>query len=132
MADSVFTKIINGEIPSHKIYEDEKTFAFMDIHPIQPGMVLVVTKNPQEEAWTLPPDDYQALWDTIRKIAIKMKQVFPAKQRIGVMLEGLDVPHVHVKIFPINTGEEYRAVPDMSADPDHDALAETASKLTIN
>jgi histidine triad (HIT) family protein len=131
MADSVFTKIINGEIPSHKIYEDEKTFAFMDIHPIQPGMVLVVTKNPQEEAWTLPPEDYQGLWDTVRKIAIKMKQVFPAKQRIGVMLEGLDVPHVHVKIFPIDTGEEYRAVPDMGADPNHDALAEIASKLAF-
>jgi histidine triad (HIT) family protein len=131
MANSVFTKIINGEIPSHKIYEDEKTFAFMDIHPIQPGMVLVVTKNPQEEAWTLPLEDYQGLWDTVRKIAIKMKQVFPAKQRIGVMLEGLDVPHVHVKIFPIDTGEEYRAVPDMGADPNHDALAEIASKLAF-
>jgi histidine triad (HIT) family protein len=131
MANSVFTKIINGEIPSHKIYEDEKTFAFMDIHPIQPGMVLVVAKNPQEEAWTLPLEDYQGLWDTVRKIAIKMKQVFPAKQRIGVMLEGLDVPHVHVKIFPIDTGEEYRAVPDMGADPNHDALAEIASKLAF-
>jgi histidine triad (HIT) family protein len=131
MADSVFTKIINGEIPSYKIYEDERTFAFMDIHPIQPGMVLVVSKNPQEEAWVLPPEDYQALWDTVRKVALKMKKVFPAKRRVGIMLEGLDVPHVHVKIFPINTGEEYRSAPDMSADPDHGSLAEMAKELAF-
>jgi histidine triad (HIT) family protein len=131
MADSVFTKIINGEIPSYKIYEDERTFAFMDIHPIQPGMVLVVSKNPQEEAWVLPPEDYQALWDTVRKVALKMKKVFPAKRRVGIMLEGLDVPHVHVKIFPINTGEEYRSAPDMSADPDHESLAEMAKELAF-
>jgi histidine triad (HIT) family protein len=131
MADSVFTKIINGEIPSYKIYEDERTFAFMDIHPIQPGMVLVVSKNPQEEAWVLPPEDYQALWDTVRKVALKMKKVFPAKRRVGIMLEGLDVPHVHVKIFPINTGEEYRSAPDMGADPDHESLAEMAKELAF-
>jgi histidine triad (HIT) family protein len=132
MSDSVFTKIIKGEIPAYKIYEDDKTLAFLDIHPIQPGMALVVTKNPQEEAWQLPPEDYAALWDTVRRVAEKMKQVFPAKKRIGVMLEGLDVPHVHIKVFPIDTGDEYRAVPDMSADPNNEALAEMASKLAIN
>ena len=129
MADSVFTKIIKGEIPSYKVYEDDYTFAFMDIHPIQPGHVLLVTKNPAETILDLPDEDYQALWEAARKIAKRMRQVFPDKKRIGIMVEGLEVPHTHIKIFPIDSGEEYRAVPNMDAEPDHEALAEMAKKL---
>ena len=131
MSDSIFTKIIKGEIPSHKVYEDDKTFAFMDIHPIQPGHVLLVSKNPAETIYDLPDEDYQALWQAVRKIAAKMKQVFPDKKRIGIMVEGLDVPHAHVKIFPINTGDEYRHSPDMGSEPDQPALAEMAKKLAL-
>ncbi len=129
--DSIFTKIIKGEIPCHKIYEDDKTFAFMDIHPIQPGHVLVVSKLQVETAWDLPDEDYQALMKTARKVAQKLREQFPDKQRIAIMIEGLDVPHPHVKIFPINTGSEFRAEPDMSAEPDHAALAQLAQKLAI-
>lgn len=129
MSDSIFTKIIKGEIPAHKIYEDGKTFAFLDIHPVQPGMVLVVSKFPAETAWELPESDYQALWKTVRKVAERLKQVFPDKKRIGVQVEGLDVPHVHVKVFPINSGAEFHAKPDMAAEPDHAALAKMAEKL---
>lgn len=131
MADSIFTKIIKGEIPSHKIYEDDYTYAFMDIHPIQPGHVLLVTKNPAETLLDLPDEDYQALWQAARKIARKMKQIFPDKKRIGIMVEGLEVDHTHVKIFPINTGAEFRANPDMGAEPDHEALAAMAKKLAF-
>jgi len=129
--DSLFTKIIKGEIPSYKIYEDDKTFAFLDIHPIQPGMTLVVPKNQVEEFIDLSPDDYQALWSTVQKIAKRMKQIYPGKKRIGVQVEGLDIPHVHVKVFPIDTGEQFRAEADMSADPDHDSLKEIAEKLAL-
>ena|SRR5579863_6553338 len=131
MSDSVFTKIIRAEIPCHKVYEDAHTFAFMDIHPIQPGQVLLVTKNPAESILDLPDDDYTALWAAARRIAAKMKQVFPDKKRIGFMVEGLEVPHTHVKIFPINTGEEYRAHPNMAAQPNHKELAEMAAKLAF-
>lgn len=129
--DSLFTKIIKGEIPSYKIYEDDKTFAFLDIHPIQPGMTLVVPKTQVEEFTDLSPDDYQALWSTVQKIAKQMKQVYPGKKRIGVQVEGLDIPHVHVKVFPIDSGDEFRAEADMSADPDHDSLKEIAEKLAF-
>lgn len=129
--DSLFTKIIKGEIPSYKIYEDDKTFAFLDIHPIQPGMTLVVPKNQVEEFIDLSPDDYQALWSTVQKIAKRMKQIYPGKKRIGVQVEGLDIPHVHIKVFPIDTGEQFRAEADMSADPDHDSLKEIAEKLAL-
>jgi histidine triad (HIT) family protein len=131
MQDSIFTKIIKGEIPCYKIYEDELTFAFLDIHPIQPGMVLVVTKTPAETFLDLKDEDAEALWKTVRKVAAKLKQAFPGKKRIGVQIEGLDVPHVHVKVFPIDTDEEFRQSTDMSADPDDVALTEMAQKLAF-
>lgn len=130
--DSIFTKIIKGDIPSHKVYEDDYTYAFMDIYPIQPGQVLVVPKAETPTAWDLDDDQYHALMDTVKKIANKMREVFPDKKRIGIMIEGLDVDnHAHVKIFPINSGDEFRNIPDMNAEPDHQALAELAQKLAI-
>lgn len=129
MEDSLFTSIIKGEIPSHKIYEDSRTFAFLDIYPVQPGMTLVVTKTQAETFLDLDDADYQALWDTVRKVAARLKEAFPDKKRIGIQVEGLDVPHVHVKLFPVDTGEEFRAAPDMNKEPDHAALAAMAEKL---
>jgi histidine triad (HIT) family protein len=131
MEDSIFTKIIKGEVPAHKIYEDEKTIAFMDIFPIQPGHVLVVPKAQVEDFYALEDDDYQALFAIVKKVATKLKSVFPDKKRIAVQIEGLDVPHVHVKMFPIDTSEQFRS-PNSSAEPDHQALAEMATKLKIN
>ena len=131
MQDSIFTKIIKGEIPCHKVYEDDKTLAFLDIHPIQPGMTLVVPKLQIENFADLPAEDYAALWQTVKKVAQHLQQAFPDKKRIGVQVEGLDVPHVHVKLIPINTGEEFRKAPDMSVEPDHTGLAEMAQKLAF-
>lgn len=127
--DSIFTKIIKGEIPCHKVYEDDKTFAFLDIHPVQPGMTLVVTKTQAETFMDLDAADYQALWQTVKKVAERLHEVFPDKKRIGIQVEGLDVPHAHVKLIPVDTGEEFRAPPDMDAEPDHAALSELAKKL---
>ena len=130
MPDSIFTKIIKGDIPSHKVYEDNYTFAFMDIHPIQAGQILVVTKKPAETFIDLPDEDYRALWSTVRKISIQMKRVFPEKKRIGIMVEGLEVPHTHVKIFPINSSDEFRAEPSVS-EPDNAKLSAMAEKLKL-
>lgn len=131
MEDSIFTKIIKGEIPCHKVYEDALTFAFMDIHPIQQGQVLVVPKLQVANFYDLPAREYAALFGTVQSIAKRLRECYPAKKRIGVMIEGLDVDHVHVKVFPIDTGEEYRHVPDMSAEPDHAELARIAEQLRI-
>lgn len=129
---SIFTKIINGEIPSHKVYEDEHTYAFLDIHPIQPGHVLVVPKKQVAFVWDLEPSDYQALMTTVQKVGQRVREVFPDKDRVGVMIEGLDVvDHAHVKVFPFSKGE-YRTVPDMSAEPDHEVLAGIAEKLRFS
>ena len=132
MEDSIFTKIIKGEIPSHKVYEDDKTMAFMDIHPIQPGHVLVVPKNQVGHFFDLPDEDYLALMVTVKKVAKRLREVFPDKARVGVIIEGFDTPeHTHVKVFPADGGYELRHAPDMSAEPDHSILAELAKRLAF-
>jgi histidine triad (HIT) family protein len=131
MEDSIFTKIIKGEVPAHKIYEDDKTIAFMDIFPAQPGHALVVPKTQVEDFYDLSDEDHQALFATVKKVALKLKSVFPNKKRIAMQIEGLDIPHAHVHLFPIDTNEEFRSV-NSSDGPDHEALAEMAAKLKIN
>ena len=132
MQDSIFTKIIKGEILCHKVYEDAHTFAFLDIHPIQPGHVLVVPKKQVGFVWDLEAEDYQSLMATVQKVGRRIREVFADKSRVGVMVEGLDVDnHAHVKLFPFSTEEEFRGKPDSTAEPDHTALAEIAAKLRM-
>jgi len=130
--DSVFTKIIKGELPSHKIYEDDKTLAFMDIHPVQPGHVVVVPKRQVNFVWDLDDQDYIALMKTVQKISKKMREVFPDKKRVGVQIEGLGIDnHAHVNILPFSTVEEFRRLPNTDDEPDHEALENMAEKLHI-
>jgi histidine triad (HIT) family protein len=126
---SVFSQIMAGEIPSHRVYEDEYAYAFMDIHPIQPGHVLVVSRREVENFYELDGAEYDGLMHAVRIVARRIEREFPAKRRVAVIIEGLDVPHVHVKVFPIDTGEELRHIPDMSAEPDHEALHALAERL---
>ncbi len=130
MQDSIFTKIIKGEIPSHKVYEDDQTIAFMDINPVQPGMVLVVSKRQVENFYELNDAEYQALMLSVKRVAERLKEVFPDKKRIAVQIEGLEVPHVHVKVFPFDTPEEFHAQPK-AGEPDHQSLAEMAARLAF-
>lgn len=130
MSDSIFTKIIRGEIPSHKIYEDDKTFAFLDIHPKTAGHTLIVPKEQVEFVWDLEDEDYQALMATAKKVANKIRRVM-GKPYVGQMIIGVDVPHAHVHVFPFATMEEYSRRPDMEAEPDHAALSEVAKKLAF-
>lgn len=127
---TLFTRIIQGEIPCHKVYEDERSFAFMDIHPVQPGHVLVIPKAQVDHLWDLPEEDYRAVMDTAKKVAQRMREVLrPA--RVGIQVIGLDVPHAHVHVIPFNTTEEFRNFPDMDKEPDHAELAELAKKLAF-
>lgn len=127
---SIFTKIINGELPSHKIYEDERTYAFLDIHPIQPGHVLVVPRTQVNFVWDLDEADYRAVMATVKKVADRLKKVYPEQERIGVHIEGFGVSnHAHVNVFPFSSPEVFRRHVDMHADPDHDELAKVAERL---
>ncbi len=128
MQDSIFTKIIKGEIPCHKVYEDDKTIAFMPLHPIAKGHVLVVPKLQVDQFFDLPTDSYQALMSTVQKVAQRMKQVLGTK-RVGLKVVGLDVPHTHVHVIAFDSLQEYDQNSDESLEPDHTALAELAKKL---
>jgi histidine triad (HIT) family protein len=130
MTDSIFTKIINGEIPCHKIYEDDRVIAFLDLHPQNPGHTLVVPKTQVDHLWDLSTDDYDYLWTVVKKIGAHIKKTLEAP-RIGVVVEGFGVPHVHVHLVPIYHGEELKKPQDMAADPDHAALTEMAQKLGL-
>lgn len=128
MQDSIFTKIINGEIPSHKIYEDEQTYAFLDIHPVTLGHTLVVPKQQVAFVWDLDDATYQALQASVKKIAHHLRSALGVPY-VGEQIIGVDVPHAHVHLIPFTTVAEYRHVPDMATESDHAALAQLAERL---
>jgi histidine triad (HIT) family protein len=130
MTDSVFTKIIKGEIPCYKIYEDNDTLAFLDIHPVRPGHILVIPKKQIDHLWDLPKQDYDALMATVKLVANQIRTILKPK-RVGVQVVGIDVPHAHVHLIPFNTITEFRHIPDMSAEPNHEELSRLAQQLSI-
>lgn len=130
MAETIFAKIIRGEIPSYKIFEDDKTFAFLDIHPKQPGHTLVVPKNQAKYVWELDDEDYMAVMMTVKKVARRIQEVLNPPY-VGEVIVGTDVPHAHVHVYPFSTPAESRHMPDLNAEPDHAALAEMAKKLAF-
>jgi len=129
MSDSIFTKIIQGEIPCHKIYEDEFSLAFLDIHPVQPGHTLVVSKNQIDKFYDLSDQELAALMQTVKKVAQRIEDVLHRRATVQVL--GFDVPHAHIHVIPANNAAEFRHLPDMSADPDHAALSAIAESLRM-
>ena len=103
----------------------------MDIHPIQPGHVLVISKSQVEFVWDLGSQDYQAVMATAQRVAQRLREVFTDKTHVALIIEGLDIPHAHLKVFPFNTDAEFRFKPDNSLEPDHVKLAEIAQKLAF-
>jgi len=130
MQDSIFTKIIKGEIPSHKIYEDEHVFAFLDIHPVTPGHTLVIPKKQVEFVWDLDDDEYQHLTTAVKKIALHIRETLQVPY-VGEQIIGVDVPHAHVHLVPFTHAIEYHQEADSSAEPDHAALAKVAELLSF-
>lgn len=130
MSDSVFTKIIKGEIPSNRVYEDDLTYAFLDHNPKVPGHTLVVSKNQVQYVWDLPERDYAALMAAVQKVARRIKAVTGAKW-VGMQVEGVAVPHAHVHVFPFNSLDEYSQVPDPDKKPSASDLAEMAGRLAF-
>jgi histidine triad (HIT) family protein len=130
MKDSIFTRIIKGEIPCHKVYEDDRTFAFLDIHPKTPGHTLVIPKKQVQFVWDLDDEDYKAVMSTAKKVALRLREVFDPAY-VGELIIGDEVPHAHVHVYPFNTVEESRHIPDPAAGPDHEELAKIAEKLAF-
>ncbi|RAR48106.1 HIT family protein [Flavobacterium lacus] len=104
---SIFTKIINGEIPSYKIAEDEHFIAFLDVNPNASGHTLCVPKQEINKLFEMEEDHYLALMKFSRKIALALEKAISCK-RIGVAVVGLEVPHVHVHLIPLQEMDDMR------------------------
>ncbi|NBQ48363.1 MAG: HIT family protein [Sphingobacteriia bacterium] len=99
---SVFSKIVNGTIPSHKVAENEHFLAFLDAFPLRKGHVLVIPKVEIDYLFDLDEENYLDLMDFTRDVALAVKKAIPCK-RISMQVIGLEVPHAHIHLIPINT-----------------------------
>jgi len=102
---SIFTKIITGEIPSYKVAENDDYIAFLDINPNAKGHTLVVPKKEENKIFEMSRVEYQKLMDFSYTVAKALEKAVPCK-RIGMSVIGLEVPHVHVHLVPLNTMED--------------------------
>ena len=109
---SIFAKIVAGEIPCYKVYEDEKVLAFLDIHPESKGHVLVIPKVEVDKIYDLSDEDYSALMSAAKKIAKHMDEVLGARTLWKVV--GTDVPHAHIHLMPLDTTWEYGRTLELS------------------
>ena len=109
---SIFSKIIAGEIPCYKIYEDEKTLAFLDIHPETPGHTLVIPKVEVDKLYDLEMEDYLAVMKTVKLLAKRMEKVLGARTLMKVI--GTDVPHAHVHLVSFDPNYKYGQVVEMT------------------
>ena len=98
---SIFTKIINGEIPCYKIAEDEHHLAFLDIMPIAKGHTLVIPKKEVDFIFDMEAEEHKRLWALAQEVAKKVKAETPCV-KVGVAVVGLEVPHTHIHLVPIN------------------------------
>lgn len=130
MQPSIFTKIINGDIPSHKVYEDDYVYAFLDIHPITPGHTLVVPKKQVKFVWDLDNETYAQLQQSVKRIALHLRHVLEVPY-IGQQIIGVDVPHAHIHLIPFTEPSEFHHVPSQAGEPDHEALASIARKVAF-
>lgn len=99
---TIFSKIAAGEIPSYRIASDERHYAFLDINPVAPGHVLVIPRIEDDYIFNLSDDDYSALTLFAKRVAKAIEQAIPCK-RVGVAVIGLEVPHTHIHLIPINS-----------------------------
>ncbi len=114
---SIFTKIMNGEIPSYKVAESENFYAFLDINPNAKGHTLVVPKKEVNKLFDLDEISYNELMIFSRKIAIAIEKVVPCK-RIGMSVIGLEVPHVHVHLIPLQAMEDIQFIKKVKLQPE--------------
>lgn len=102
---TLFTRIIRGEIPSYKIAENEKFYAFLDIFPLRPGHTLVVPKLDTDRFFDLPEDHLAEILNFARPIALAIEKAFPCR-RCGISVIGLEVPHAHLHIVPLDSADD--------------------------
>ena len=129
MEDSLFTKIIKGEIPCHKVYEDDKVLAFLDIAPFTEGHTLVVPKQQIDYLWNTDEELYQYLMAVARKVATRQREVLNPP-RVGMLVDGFGVPHTHIHVFPMS-GSIETTIHNKIQKPADDQLQFMATKLAF-
>jgi histidine triad (HIT) family protein len=102
---TIFTKIVNGEVPSYKIAEDERFYAFLDINPLVKGHTLVIPKKEIDYLFDIEDEVYKDLFLFAKKIAVALKKVIPC-EKIGIAVIGLEVPHTHIHLIPLKTMDD--------------------------
>ena len=102
---TIFTKIVNGEVPSYKIAEDERFYAFLDINPLVKGHTLVIPKKEVDYIFDIEDKDFKDLFLFAKKVAVGIKKVIPC-EKIGVAVIGLEVPHTHIHLIPLKTMDD--------------------------
>ncbi len=124
---TIFSKIVSGEIPCHKIYEDDHHLAFLDFMPLVMGHVLCIPKKEVDYIYDLSPVELSALWAFTQPIANAVKQAIPCK-RVGVAVIGLEVPHAHIHLVPLNhVGDINFTRPKLT--PTQEELAKVAEEI---
>lgn len=127
---SIFSKIITGEIPAHKVAENDEFLAFLDINPLMEGHCLVIPKMEVDYIFDLDDTTLSGLHLFAKKVALGIKKAIPC-ERIGVSVIGLEVPHAHVHLIPMNAMDDVNfARPKLK--PSQDELAATAEKIKSN
>lgn len=122
---SIFTKIVNGEIPAYKIAEDDNFLAFLDVNPNAKGHTLCIPKQEIDKIFDIEDEMYLGLLKFSKKIAIALEKTVPCK-RVGMAVVGLEVPHAHVHLIPLNEMDEIRFINKVSLTKDEfEALAKS-------
>ena len=101
MPDTVFDQIVRGEVPAHRVWEDDAYLAFLDVRPSRPGHVLLIPKDAGDDVFALPPDVYAGLWERARRLAVPIREAMDAA-RVGAVVEGFGVAHAHVHLIPLD------------------------------
>lgn len=124
---SIFTKIIQGEIPCHKIAENDSCIAFLDISPLQKGHTLIIPKREVDYIFDLEDSELAELMSFAKQVSKGIKSTFDCN-RVGVTVIGLEVPHAHIHLIPINK-ESDMSLAQSKMQPSNDELAEIAEKI---
>ncbi len=133
MNDCIFCKIVSGEIPAHKVYEDTEVLAFLDIHPIREGHTLVIPKKHEPEFQHLDDVSYVEVMRVAKAMASKVESVLkPA--RVGLVIAGWDVPHAHIHVVPMHEHHDLtskRLLDGTLGEPSQEELKVTREKLAF-
>lgn len=124
---TIFSKIVAGELPAHKVAEDDNYLAFLDISPLKEGHTLVIPKKPTDYIFDIEDEAYQGLWSFAKKVSHAIGKAIPCK-RVGVAVIGLEVAHAHIHLIPINTVADIDfSQPKLS--PSSEELSQVAEKI---